>query len=55
MLFGLGLDYIFDSNSIDASKLIHMHEEVGLIEILSSIILWALILYFIVKPYLKKA
>ena len=55
MLFGLGLDYIFDANSIDVSKLIHIHEEVGLIEILSSIILWTLILYFILKPYFKKA
>ena len=55
MLFGLGLDYIFDSNSIDVTKLIHIHEEIGLIEILSSSILWALILYFILKPYFKKA
>ncbi|MBC8238536.1 MAG: SO_0444 family Cu/Zn efflux transporter [Helicobacteraceae bacterium] len=55
MLFGLGLDYIFDSNSIDASKLIHIHEEIGLIEIISSTILWALIIYYIAKPYLKKA
>lgn len=55
MLFGLGLDYIFDANSIDVTKLIHIHEEVGLIEILSSIILWTLILYFILKPYFKKA
>lgn len=55
MLFGLGLDYIFDANSIDASKLIHIHEEVGFIEIFSSVILWVLILYFILKPYFKKA
>mgnify|MGYP002630436129 FL=1 len=55
MLFGLGLDYIFDSNSIDVTKLIHIHEEIGLVAILSSSILWALILYFILKPYFKKA
>lgn len=55
MLFGLGLDYIFNANSIDAAKLVHIHEEVGPIEILSSLLLWASILYFILKPYLKKA
>jgi len=55
IFFGLGLDYIFDVNSIDVAKLIHIHEEVGLIEIVSSSILWALILYYIAKPYLKKA
>lgn len=55
MFFGLGLDYIFDANSIDASKLIHIHEETGLIEIISSSVLWALIVYYIAKPYFKKA
>lgn len=55
MLFGLGLDYIFNAASIDASKLIHIHEEVGLIEIVSSTILWVLIIYYTLKPYLKKA
>ena len=54
ILFGLGLDYIFDINSIDGAKLIHIHEEVGLIEILSSAILWILILYYLIKPYFKK-
>ena len=52
--FGLGLDYIFDINSIDAKSIIHFHEEVGLIEILSSITLWALMLYYLLKPYFKK-
>lgn len=55
MLFGLGLDYIFDAASIDASKLIHIHEEVGLLEIVSSSVLWVMIVYYLVKPYLKKA
>lgn len=55
MLFGLGLDYIFDINSIDAASLIHIHEEVGIIEIVSTTLLWASILYFLLKPYFKKA
>ncbi len=55
IIFGLGLDYIFDANSIDAASLIHIHEEVGLLEILSSTILWALMLFFIIKPYFKRS
>ncbi|WP_415396954.1 SO_0444 family Cu/Zn efflux transporter [Sulfurimonas sp. CS5] len=54
VLFGLGLDFIFDINSIDAASLIHMQEEAGLLEILSSIVLWGFMLFFIIKPYFKK-
>jgi len=49
IVFGLGLDYIFDANSIDAASLIHIHEEVGLIEIASTSILWILMIFFIFK------
>ena len=55
IIFGLGLDYIFDISSVDPKSLIHMHEEVGFVEIASSIILWTLILFFIAKPHLKKS
>ncbi len=54
LVFGLGLDYIFDTNSIDVKSLIHMDEEVGFIEIASSTILWGLILFFLLKPAYKK-
>ena len=54
VLFGLGLDYIFDINDIDAASLVHMHEEAGLIAMASSVILWGFIAYFTVKPYLQK-
>lgn len=54
LVFGLGLDYIFDTNSIDAKSLIHMDEKVGFIEIASSTILWGLILFFLLKPAYKK-
>lgn len=54
ILFGLGLDYIFDASSIDPASLIHLHEEAGLISMLSSIILWGLLLYFMLKPYFDK-
>lgn len=54
ILFGLGLDYIFDISSIDPASLIHMDEEGGIIAILSSVILWGLVLYYMAKPYFKK-
>lgn len=53
VLFGLGLDYIFDINDIDAASLVHMHEEAGLIAMASSLILWGFVVYSIAKPYLQ--
>ena len=53
-LFGLGLDTIFDASDIDPTSLIHMDEEGGIIATISSIILWGLLLYFILKPYFDK-
>jgi len=54
ILFGLGLDYIFDISSIDPASLIHLEEEAGIISTISSIILWGFVLWFIVKPYFVK-
>lgn len=54
IIFGLGLDYIFDISSIDPKSLVHMEEEAGLLAIGSSIVLWVLMIYFIIKPYFKK-
>lgn len=54
VIFGLGLDFIFDINSIDPKSLIHISEEVGILEITSSVVLWGLILFFIANPYFKK-
>ena len=51
--FGLGLDYIFDINSIDPKSLVHFHEEVGVLEIASSVILWGYIIYYILKSFRK--
>ncbi len=49
ILFGVGLDYLFNSINIDAKSLVHLHEEYGIISIISSIILWGFIGYFLVK------
>jgi len=54
ILFGLGLDMIFDITSIDPKSLIHMEEDAGLLATLSSVILWILVLWYIVQPYFKK-
>ena len=54
VIFGLGLDFVFDANSIDPKSLVHVHEEFGIISILSSEVLWILILYFILKPIFKR-
>jgi len=53
ILFGLGLDYIFDITSIDPASLIHMHEKSSWIDIVSGVILWVFVLYFMVKSYVK--
>ncbi len=54
ILFGLGLDYIFNISDIDPASLIHMHEEASMIDTLSSVILWAFVLWYLIKPYFDK-
>jgi uncharacterized membrane protein YraQ (UPF0718 family) len=54
IIFGLGLDYIFNISDIAPASLIHMHEESGIISTLSAVLLWGLILWFIAKPYFAK-
>lgn len=52
VLFGLVLDYLFAS--VDIKEIIHLHEEAGFIEIFSSIVLSILLIYFVIKPMIKK-
>ena len=54
IVFGLGLDYIFNISSIDPASLIHMHEEGGIVSTVSAVALWVMVLWFIVKPYFSK-
>ncbi len=54
VLFGLGLDYLFSSANINPQALISMSEEVGMLSVVSSAILWGFIIWFIIEPYLKK-
>ena len=54
VLFGLGLDYIFNINDIDPASLVQMHEEASDVAMVSSVILWSFVIYYSVQPYLKK-
>ena len=54
ILFGLGLDYLFDKNDIDPKALVHMGEHAGIIAYLSSALLWTLVLWFILQPLFAK-
>ena len=54
VIFGLGLDYIFSINDINAKSLVHMHEESGFLEMGSSLVLWAYLLYFFIKSYISR-
>jgi uncharacterized membrane protein YraQ (UPF0718 family) len=54
ILFGLGLDMIFDSTNIDAKSIINIGEKVGIVDQISSIILWSFLIYFLIKPIFNK-
>jgi len=52
IIFGLGLDSLL--KDVNIKEMVHMHENATLLDILSSIILWAFVLYYVLKPYFKK-
>ena len=54
ILFGLGLDFVFDASNIDPASLVHMDEHSGIIATLSAVVLWGMVLYFIAKPWFTK-
>ncbi len=54
ILFGLGLDYLFDLQDINPASLVQMEEEGGMLAIASGVVLWGFLLYFIAKSYLSK-
>jgi uncharacterized membrane protein YraQ (UPF0718 family) len=49
IVFGLGLDYLFSASQINPASLIHMDEEAGVVSILSSVVLWTLVGYLILR------
>lgn len=52
IIFGLGLDYLF--RDVNVKELVHMEEHASLIAMLSSLILWGFVLYYVIKPYFIK-
>jgi uncharacterized membrane protein YraQ (UPF0718 family) len=54
ILFGLGLDYIFDVSKIDPASFIHIDEEAGVVATLSSILLWVLVVWHISSFYYRR-
>lgn len=49
IVFGLGLDYLFSVSDIDPASLIHMDEEAGIVSMLSSVVLWGLVGYLLLR------
>jgi len=49
LLFGLGLDYLFDIAKINPKSLINSSENLGWISYIGSILLWGLLAYFLLK------
>ena len=54
IIFGLGLDYIFNASDIDPTSLIDINEQANIISILSAVALWGFILWYMFKPYFSK-
>ncbi|SFV53676.1 Transporter [hydrothermal vent metagenome] len=52
VVFGFGLDYIL--SGVDVKDLVHLHEEASLLAIVSSVVLWVCVLYYMLKPYFAK-
>jgi len=52
ILFGFGLDYLL--RDVSVKEMIHMDEHASIVAIVSSVVLWAFVGYFMLKPYFKK-
>ena len=51
IIFGLGLDYLFAISDIDPKTLVQMGEHAGLLAVVSSVMLWGFVIWYILKPY----
>ena len=49
ILFGFGLDYVL--SGVDVKELVHMEENASILAMVSSVVLWSFVLYYIFKPY----
>ncbi len=53
VVFGLGLDYVFSSQDIDPKSLVHMEEEGGIVAIVSALVLWGFLIYYMIGKKIK--
>jgi len=54
IVFGLGLDYLFAISEIDPMQLVQMGEHAGPLAMLSSVVLWGFVVWYMLKMYFKK-
>ena len=54
LLFGIGLDYVFAMSDVSVKSLIHMDEDAGMMALISSVVLWGYMLYFLAYKKLLK-
>jgi len=54
IFFGVGLDYLFSVSNINPISLVHMGEEAGVLAIISSVVLWSLMIYYSIASFYLK-
>ncbi len=54
ILFGIGLDWLFGVQGIEVAELIPMHEEAGILAVVSSLLLWTMVFYHITRTFITK-
>ena len=54
ILFGLGLDYLFEKEQINPTSIVHLEGEHTLFGTLSSIVMWGLLVWLSTKEYTKR-
>ncbi len=54
VLFGVLLDFSFESFGIDYKNLVNIHNESGYLSVFSSVILYAFLLYFFAERYFRR-
>jgi len=53
LLFGMGLDWLFVTIDINPASLVTLSEEATVLSMVSSLLLWAFVLYFMLAPLFK--
>ena len=54
LLFGIMIDALFDIMRVDPRSVVHVEEEAGILAALSSLLMWVLILWFLLKPLFRR-